>query len=135
MTHCYSKIRVQLDVPYFYLLNLATFAIGPYCKFTCLIYNMNLCGIYTILFTDCPQFWGGQTDLADPGAQPSKSRGRSRKSDCDLTLPSSCGSQILSDRHRGQFLNAKNTLGKTYIFFFFSLLFFSLTLAARHHAS
>lgn len=41
---------------------------------------MNLRGIYTIIFTDCPQFWGGQTDLADPGAQPSKSWGRSRKS-------------------------------------------------------
>ena len=60
---------------------------------------MDLCGIYTIKFTDCPQFWGGQTDLADLGTQSSKSRGRRRKSDCGLTLPSSCGSQILFDPH------------------------------------
>ena len=53
----------------------------------------------TLSYSLIAQFWGGQTDLADPSTQPSKSWGQRRKSDCGLTLPSSCGSQILSDPH------------------------------------
>ena len=120
MTHCSSKIRMQLDVLCFYLLNLATF-VESTSSYSLITHNVG----------------EARNDPVDAGTQTSKSWGLSRKADCGWLrrhwpslhpvalrfslIPTSVHMDCFNQSWRimTDFLNAKNTLEKNYIFTFF----------------